>query len=108
MATISSHPPALSRGIKGEGYIIKTKIMENLKVNCYSGHTYAERPLSFTWQGIDYEVEEIEKAWQGPGERCFQVKTKDNKSFQLCYNEAEDQWSLIEPAKEQENAKGNS
>ena len=82
--------------------------MENLKVNCYSGHTYAERPVSFTWQGVDYEVEEVEKAWQGPGERCFLVKTRDNKSFQLCYNEAEDQWSLIEPAKEQENAKGNT
>ena len=82
--------------------------MENLKVKCYSGHTYAERPVSFTWQGIDYEVEEVEKAWQGPGERCFQVKTKDNKIFQLCYNEAENRWSIIEPAKEQENAKGNS
>lgn len=82
--------------------------LENLKVNCYSGHTYAERPVSFTWQGIDYKVEEIEKAWQGPGERCFLVKTKNNKIFQLCYNEAEDRWSLIEPAKEQENAKRNS
>ncbi len=82
--------------------------MENLKVNCYSGHTYAQRPLSFTWQGMDYEVKEIEKEWLEPGERWFKVRTGDNKSFQLCYNETEDDWSITEPAKEQENAKGNT
>ena len=67
-----------------------------ITVNCYSGHTYAERPVSFIWQGIEYEVEEIEKAWQEPGERYFHVRTRDNKLFRLCYNETEDQWSLIE------------
>ncbi len=70
--------------------------MNNLKVNCYSGHTYAERPKSFEWQGIIYEVEEIERAWQEPGERYFQVRTRDNKFFRLCYNEAQDQWLLTE------------
>ena len=64
--------------------------LNNLKVSCYSGHTCAERPRSFLWQGIEYEVEEIERAWQEPGERHFKVKAKDNKLFQLCYNETED------------------
>ena len=70
--------------------------LDKLKVNCYSGHTYAERPKSFQWQGTDYEVEEIERAWQEPGERHFQVKTKENKQFILCYNETEKDWSLTE------------
>jgi len=70
--------------------------LNNLKVDCYSGHTYAERPKSFLWEGMKYEVEEIEKSWQEPGESHFQVRTRDNKLFQLCYNEAQDQWSLIE------------
>ena len=70
--------------------------LNNLEVNCYSGHTYAERPKSFLWEGIEYEVVEIEKAWHEPGMRYFQVRTRDNKLFQLCYNEREDQWSLIE------------
>ncbi len=70
--------------------------MNNLKVSCYSGHTYAERPESFQWQGIEYEVKEIEKEWLEPGERHFQVRTGDNKLFQLCYNMGEQQWSLIE------------
>ncbi len=69
--------------------------MNNLIVKCYSGHIYAEEPRSFQWEGVDYEVEEIERAWQEPGERLFLVKTKDNKLFQLCYNEAEERWSLI-------------
>ncbi len=70
--------------------------MNNLKVNCYSGHTYAERPRSFRWGGVEYEVEEIEKTWLEPGERHFQVRTRDNKLFQLCYYEKEEQWSLTE------------
>ena len=68
----------------------------SLKVNCYSGHTYAERPKSFEWQGVKHEVEMIEKAWQEPGNRLFQLITKDNRRFRLCYDETQKQWSLIE------------
>ena len=70
--------------------------MSNLKVRCYSGHTYAERPESFRWQGIEYEVDKIEKAWREPGEQHFQVHTRDSKTFQLCYNGVKKQWWLIE------------
>ena len=70
--------------------------MNNLKVRCYSGHTYAEEPRSFLWEDVEYGVEEIEKAWQEPGEKHFRVRTKDNSLFQLVYNEIEKKWSLIE------------
>ena len=70
--------------------------MDNLKVNCYSGHTYAEEPRSFLWEDVNYEVAEIEKSWQEPGERYFLVRTRDNKLFKLCYNESQKQWTLIE------------
>ena len=70
-------------------------VVDKLKVNCYSGHTYAEEPRSFLWEGIEYEVDDIEKSWQEPGERYFKVRTKNGKLFQLCYNEIEKQWSLI-------------
>ena len=73
--------------------------LNNLKVNCYSGHAYAERPRSFEWQGVEYEVEEIERAWLEPGERYFLVRTRDNKLFRLCYNETQNQWSLMEQAR---------
>jgi hypothetical protein len=68
----------------------------SLKVRCYSGHTYAERPRSFTWEDKEYKVEKIEKAWREPGNRLFQVSTADNRRFRLCYDEIKDQWSLIE------------
>ena len=67
-----------------------------LKVSCYSGHTYAQRPVSFTWRGVEYQVVEVEKEWREPDRRCFRVKTGDNKCFQLCYNEAQEEWSLQE------------
>ncbi|MFC2012064.1 hypothetical protein ACFLVU_02925 [Chloroflexota bacterium] len=70
--------------------------MNNLIVNCYSGHTYTERPVSFRWQGMEYEVQKISKEWREPGEKFFQVRTGDNKLFQLCYNEEDQQWSLTE------------
>jgi hypothetical protein len=70
--------------------------LDNLKVNCYSGHTYAERPKSFLWQGTEYGITSIEKAWQEPGKRLFKVVTEDGKLFELCYNEAADQWSGVE------------
>jgi len=72
------------------------KILNDIKVNCYSGHTYAERPRSFLWEDAEYEIQKVEKEWLEPGKRYFQVRTRDNKLFQLCYNETNKQWSLIE------------
>ena len=72
--------------------------LTNLKVNCYSGHTYAERPVSFAWGDTEYEIKEIERAWVEPGERHFQVRAGGNKRFQLCYNETDKEWSLTELA----------
>jgi len=71
-------------------------VSENLKVRCYSGHTYAERPESFIREGTEYIVADIEKSWQEPGRRYFQVRTGDNKLFKLCYNEQEESWSVTE------------
>ncbi|MFH1486139.1 MAG: DUF6504 family protein [Chloroflexota bacterium] len=65
-------------------------------VNCYSGHDYAERPESFTWQDKAYKVEALETTWREPGQRCFRVRTSDNQRFELCYNETKDQWLLTQ------------
>ena len=70
--------------------------LTDLEVKCYSGHTYAERPKSFNYNGIEYEVEKIEKSWLEPRERHFKVRTVDNKTFHLCYNERQNRWSITE------------
>ena len=70
--------------------------MAEVKVNCYSGYTYAEEPRSFSWEGVEYEVVQVDKSWQEPGERYFLVRTRDNKLCKLCYNESQKQWTLTE------------
>ena len=78
--------------------------MDIVEVKCYSGHTYGERPLSFTWRGQEYRVIEVLKEWRGEDGRCFIVRVGDNKSLKLCYNEAQDIWRLEPPAEEQQDA----
>lgn len=70
-----------------------------IKVICYSGHTYAERPLSLVWEGAENRVKEIVKEWQEPGARLFQIRTEDGKMFVLSYNERDDEWSSFEIVK---------
>jgi hypothetical protein len=68
---------------------------EKLKVRCYSGRTYAERPVSFLWQGTDYQIQEIERTWLEPGQRHFQVCTTSNQRFHLWYDETREEWALV-------------
>ena len=70
-------------------------IMEDLEVYCYSGHNYATRPVSFRWQGREYAVADIEQYWLEPGQRCFRLRTRDSNIFQLCYNEADNTWAIV-------------
>jgi hypothetical protein len=66
-----------------------------VKVSCYSGYTYAECPYSFYWQGMEYKVQRVERAWQEPGERHFIIRTEDAKLFKLRYYEKGDRWLAI-------------
>jgi hypothetical protein len=69
--------------------------LQLLEVKCYSGHTYAQRPESFFWQNKEHKISRIEEEWLEPGKRFFRIVTEDEKLFELCYNEAHDQWWLI-------------
>ena len=69
---------------------------QSTHVTCYSGRSYADRPASFVWQDTEYKVKEIEREWLEPGQRHFLVKTEDDRSFELCYHERADSWSLME------------
>jgi hypothetical protein len=69
--------------------------LDKIQVKCYSGHTYAQRPESFIWLGDEHKIARVENEWLEPGKRFFEVVTEDEKVFQLCYNETQDQWWLI-------------
>jgi hypothetical protein len=68
----------------------------DVKVKCYSGYLYAEEPLSFVWQESELGIKSVQEAWQEPAKRLFRVVTQDGRLFELCYNEATDQWSAVE------------
>jgi len=65
-------------------------------VECRSDSTFAERPLSLTWQGYKYEIAEIISRWRGPAEKGFRVKTTDGQAFEITYREIPDEW-LVQP-----------
>ena len=65
-------------------------------VECRSDSEYAERPLSLTWEGCQYEIAEIVARWRGPSEKGFRVKTANGMAFDLTYRELPDEW-LVQP-----------
>ena len=67
-------------------------------VECYSGHTFAERPTAFVWQGRRYQIGEILKRWRAPEGPGFRVLTPEGAQFELTYDETQDQWYLRSPA----------
>ncbi len=67
---------------------------ETIRVECYSGHTYAQRPRAFTWRGQRYQVEAVERTWRTPQGSCFLVRTQESSVFELVYDEQKDAWFL--------------
>ena len=70
--------------------------MTELKVECYSGHTYAQEPRAFVWQGRRCEIEAVEARWRTPEGPAFRVRVQSEEVFELCYHEIEDRWSLAQ------------
>ncbi len=71
-------------------------------VECYSGHTYAQEPRAFEWEGLRYQVERVIKRWRTPAGPCFRVevagvsdlKTPISTFIDLTYLESTDQWTM--------------
>jgi len=68
----------------------------DVKVQCYSGYIYADKPRSFVWQGRELRVKSVDNAWREPGKRLFKVVTHDDRVFELQYDETTDRWSAVE------------
>jgi hypothetical protein len=66
-------------------------------VECHSGFTYAERPIALWWQGERLEIAAVEAQWRIPGGRRFQVRTHDDRLFELFYGELYDEWRIHLP-----------
>jgi hypothetical protein len=65
-------------------------------VECHSGHTYAERPRAFEWEGERLAIVEIAAEWQTPEAKHFRVILGDQRTFELIYDPSEDEWQISE------------
>lgn len=65
-----------------------------MRVECYSGSRYGERPLSFALDDERYVVKRVEKSWRSPSTLHFRVRTEDDESFELVYSEKADLWNI--------------
>ncbi len=63
-------------------------------VECYSGSTYAERPVAVHWQGQRLVVEQVLRSWQTPQGPGFDVLVADGRTFRLSYDESSDTWQV--------------
>jgi len=71
--------------------------MTSEEVECHSGSAYAERPIALHWEGARLEIEEVEARWRIPGGKCFRVRTRDGRVFELFYGELYDEWRVHLP-----------
>jgi len=65
------------------------------RVECHSGHTYAERPFALVSKGHHRQIVEILARWKLPGARCFRVRVDDGAVLELCYEEVSDEWKAV-------------
>lgn len=68
--------------------------MDDLIVECYSGHTYAQEPRALTWQGHRYRVVRVEQRWQTPDGPAFRLLMRGGERFELRYHELQDRWLI--------------
>ena len=67
---------------------------EACRVECYSGHRYAQAPRAFALHGVRHLVDGIKDAWRSPEGFGFVVSTAEGRSFTLKYDETRDAWTV--------------
>lgn len=63
-------------------------------VECHSSSAYPERPLALTWEGQRLEIIAILSQWRTPEALWFRVQTRDLRTFDLAFFEAEARWQI--------------
>ena len=65
-----------------------------LRVECYSGHTFAQEPRGLVWEGQRHRVASVEQRWRTPDGPGFWIRTDLGQRFELIYHEAQDHWRI--------------
>ncbi|MBW1788136.1 MAG: hypothetical protein JRK53_16180 [Deltaproteobacteria bacterium] len=74
------------------------KILEEkpIQVSAYSGYKANERPLRFTFEGREYDVEKVLDRWYGQDYDYFKVRTRDGPVCVIKWQRWMDAWFLVE------------
>lgn len=64
------------------------------RVECYSGHTYAQEPRSVIWRGRRYPVIHVQARWRTPEGPAFRIETEQEMRFELYYHDIEARWTI--------------
>jgi hypothetical protein len=75
---------------------------EHITVSTHSGFKADERPVSFSWRGREYRIQEIIDRWYEGGLKpgalplsYFKARADDGKTYLLRYNGLFDGWALV-------------
>jgi len=66
----------------------------NVKVECYAGSRYPERPRALLVDGRRLSVKEVEAQDRTPGQLRFRVRVSDGRRFSLVYDQVQDAWDV--------------
>lgn len=67
-----------------------------VKVECHSGYTYAEKPVTVEMDGTLMEIEGILTESRTPMGRKFKVQLSNGREIELVYDENKDEWELTD------------
>ncbi len=75
--------------------------LHDIQVSSYSGYKADERPLRFVFKGKTHTIKEITNQTyeeiSGKGlRRVYNIKTEEELTFKLFYDENQDRWFLKE------------
>jgi len=65
----------------------------SLRVECYSGHEYAERPTALYCGDQRLEIMKVEDGWRTPNGKAFRVRLEDGRACVLTYSATSDEWT---------------
>lgn len=65
-----------------------------IKVECYSGHTHAERPTAVYVEEMRAKVIEILKQWKSPDGSHFRLLLENQEEIEIMYDEKTEEWIL--------------
>jgi len=66
-----------------------------LRVGCYAGHRYPDRPEWVELAGERIDIDSIEREWREESRLAFMVRLRDRKRLLLYYVPNEDLWSGV-------------